>query len=93
MTSRKSGEAEHCVFRSNLEAPSMLSVFLNMGGERHCYSSDKKNTAAKVGVDENLFPGNIAQLGEHMLCKHGVESSNLFVSTGRLAPLVRALGP
>ena len=27
------------------------------------------------------MPGGIAQLVEHMLCKHGVRSSNLLIST------------
>ena len=26
--------------------------------------------------------GGLAQLGEHLPCKQGVESSNLFISTG-----------
>ena len=26
--------------------------------------------------------GDVAQLGEHLPCKQGVESSNLFISTG-----------
>ena len=28
-----------------------------------------------------FMPGGIAQLVEHMLCKHGVRSSNLLIST------------
>ena len=27
--------------------------------------------------------GGLAQLGEHLPCKQGVESSNLFISTGQ----------
>ena len=27
------------------------------------------------------FNGGVAQLGEHLPCKQGVESSNLFIST------------
>ena len=27
--------------------------------------------------------GDVAQLGEHLPCKQGVESSNLFISTAR----------
>ena len=41
--------------------------------------------------------GDVAQLGEHLPCKQGVESSNLFISTeierfqdGLIAQLVRA---
>ena len=39
--------------------------------------------------------GDVAQLGEHLPCKQGVESSNLFISTARdgkwlIAQLVRA---
>ena len=41
--------------------------------------------------------GGVAQLGEHLPCKQGVESSNLFISTeierfqdGLIAQLVRA---
>ena len=41
--------------------------------------------------------GGLAQLGEHLPCKQGVESSNLFISTeierlknGLIAQLVRA---
>ena len=36
--------------------------------------------------------GGIAQLGEHLPCKQGVKSSNLFISTtdGLIAQLVRA---
>ena len=36
--------------------------------------------------------GGIAQLGEHLLCKQGVISSNLIISTtqGPIAQLVRA---
>ena len=29
--------------------------------------------------------GDIAQLGEHLLCKQGVEGSNPFISTNRVA--------
>ena len=43
------------------------------------------------------FYGGVAQLGEHLPCKQGVESSNLFISTeierfqdGLIAQLVRA---
>ena len=43
------------------------------------------------------YSGDIAQLGEHLPCKQGVESSNLFISTGivrfqngLIAQLVRA---
>ena len=35
----------------------------------------------------NLF-GDVAQLGEHLPCKQGVESSNLLVSTGSKEPNV-----
>ena len=56
-------------------------------------------------VKSYLFPtqmrtkpiGGVAQLGEHLPCKQGVESSNLFISTeierfqdGLIAQLVRA---
>ena len=34
------------------------------------------------------FNGGIAQLGEHLPCKQGVESSNLSVSTGLKANLL-----
>ena len=36
--------------------------------------------------------GGVAQLGEHLPCKQGVKSSNLFISTtdGLIAQLVRA---
>ena len=44
-----------------------------------------------------LQNGGVAQLGEHLPCKQGVESSNLFISTeierfqdGLIAQLVRA---
>ena len=33
----------------------------------------------------NLIYGGVAQLGEHLPCKQGVDSSILFVSTSRLA--------
>ena len=43
------------------------------------------------------YRGGVAQLGEHLPCKQGVESSNLFISTeierfqdGLIAQLVRA---
>ena len=36
----------------------------------------------KIKGAENMAPvGDIAQLGEHLPCKQGVESSNLFIST------------
>ena len=37
------------------------------------------------GVDRKDYPdrGGLAQLGEHLPCKQGVESSNLLVSIGR----------
>ena len=31
------------------------------------------------------FCGGVAQLGEHLPCKQGVDSSNLFISTNRCA--------
>ena len=34
--------------------------------------------------------GGVAQLGEHLLCKQGVRSSNLLVSKGSVAQPVRA---
>ena len=52
------------------------------------------------GVGEQVAArsnGDVAQLGEHLPCKQGVESSNLFISTeierfqdGLIAQLVRA---
>ena len=52
------------------------------------------------GVGEQVTArsnGDVAQLGEHLPCKQGVESSNLFISTeierfqdGLIAQLVRA---
>ena len=32
-----------------------------------------------------VYPGDVAQLGEHLPCKQGVESSNLFISISRKA--------
>ena len=34
-----------------------------------------------TGKKERSFSGGLAQLGEHLPCKQGVESSNLLVST------------
>ena len=41
---------------------------------------------------ERRRPGGVAQLGEHLLCKQGVRSSILLISTkdGRIAQVVRA---
>ena len=49
-------------------------------------------------LDTSIYlDGGVAQLGEHLPCKQGVESSNLFISTGivrfqngLIAQLVRA---
>ena len=34
--------------------------------------------------------GGVAQLGEHLPCKQGVDSSNLFISTSGLKPQTNA---
>ena len=39
-------------------------------------------------VDARLN-GDVAQLGEHLPCKQGVESSNLFISIARVFPNAR----
>ena len=36
--------------------------------------------------DSRALIGGIAQLGEHLLCKQGVESSNLFISIYGVKP-------
>ena len=41
------------------------------------YYSSQLNTKKPKGESR----GGVAQLGEHLPCKQGVESSNLFVST------------
>ena len=62
--------------------------------------ADEFNSIVAVGT-QSLFivncylligtHGGIAQLGEHLLCKQGVISSNLIISTnGPIAQLVRA---
>ena len=45
------------------------------------YAAD--GTALETGWESRWLPasnGDVAQLGEHLPCKQGVESSNLFVS-------------
>ena len=46
-------------------------------------------TALETAWESRWLPaslsGDIAQLGEHLPCKQGVESSNLFVSTPKAA--------
>ena len=57
-----------------------------------------KQVAARLKQNNFNIPyGGVAQLGEHLPCKQGVESSNLFISTeierfqdGLIAQLVRA---
>ena len=57
-----------------------------------------KQVAARLKQNNfNIPNGGVAQLGEHLPCKQGVESSNLFISTeierfqdGLIAQLVRA---
>ena len=59
---------------------------------------EKRKTNSEVPASiERLKYGGVAQLGEHLPCKQGVESSNLFISTeierfqdGLIAQLVRA---
>ena len=41
-----------------------------------------KQVAARLKQNNfNIPNGGVAQLGEHLPCKQGVESSNLFIST------------
>ena len=44
--------------------------------EQHANDSERRSYTKKY-----LFFGGIAQLGEHLLCKQGVRSSNLLTST------------
>ena len=41
-------------------------------------------------MEPDALNGGVAQLGEHLLCKQGVDSSILFVSTNGLADWKRA---
>ena len=47
----------------------------------NCISRGMLNLVSSIWYLVSEFYGGIAQLGEHLPCKQGVKSSNLFIST------------
>ena len=59
--------------------------------ERALFNFEDAREKRRTAYPENY--GGVAQLGEHLLCKQGVRSSILLISTikiGRIAQVVRA---
>ena len=57
------------------------------------HTSVSKGRLALFDFEDAAAYGGVAQLGEHLLCKQGVRSSILLISTihiGRIAQVVRA---
>ena len=77
LLSKESGKIHKLVLSVLVQGKERASIVFNFEGPVETGTS-----TSKYGIyTETGNRGGIAQLGEHLLCKQGVKSSSLFIST------------
>ena len=64
--------------RKGRRRPFLSAEETSIGGEKHASEGQRDFPAEEQRPRKD---GGVAQLGEHLPCKQGVDSSNLFIST------------
>ena len=76
--------------RKGRRRPFLSAEETSIGGEKHASEGQRDFPAEEQRPRKD---GGVAQLGEHLPCKQGVDSSNLFISTSCAAEEEAQQGP